>query len=96
MHADFLRRVYLKAVEMLLSMGVSETKVGVITPYRSQLRLIQQLLKGRGRVEVHTIDKYQGRDKECVVVSLVRSNANGLVSPRFNSQYKCMHLLIHI
>jgi DNA replication ATP-dependent helicase Dna2 len=61
-------------------MGVPETKVGVITPYRSQLRLIQQLLKGRERVEVHTIDKYQGRDKECVVVSLVRSNANGLVS----------------
>ncbi|KAJ2963613.1 hypothetical protein NQZ79_g1441 [Umbelopsis isabellina] len=67
-----------QTVEMLLSMGVSETKVGVITPYRSQLRLIQQLLKGRERVEVHTIDKYQGRDKECVVVSLVRSNANGL------------------
>eukprot|EP00762_Andalucia_godoyi_P003960 ANDGO_05638.mRNA.1 DNA replication ATP-dependent helicase/nuclease DNA2 len=26
-------------------------------------------------IEVHTIDKYQGRDKECVIVSLVRSNS---------------------
>lgn len=61
-------------------MGVQENKIGVITPYRSQLQLIAGLLKGRDRVEVHTIDKYQGRDKECVIVSLVRSNPNGNVS----------------
>jgi DNA replication ATP-dependent helicase Dna2 len=65
---------------MLLAMGVQENKIGVITPYRSQLQLIAALLKGRDRVEVHTIDKYQGRDKECVIVSLVRSNPNGNVS----------------
>jgi len=63
-----------------LAMGVQENKIGVITPYRSQLQLIAALLKGRDRVEVHTIDKYQGRDKECVIVSLVRSNPNGNVS----------------
>lgn len=27
-----------------------------------------------GEVEVHTVDRYQGRDKECVIVSFVRSN----------------------
>ncbi|GAB5585844.1 DNA replication endonuclease-helicase Dna2 [Umbelopsis nana] len=66
-----------QTVEMLLAKGVHETKIGVITPYRSQLQLIARMLKGRERVEVHTIDKYQGRDKECVIVSLVRSNPNG-------------------
>ena len=31
-------------------------------------------------VEVNTVDKYQGRDKECVVVSCTRSNSKGNVS----------------
>lgn len=31
---------------------------------------------GSGGVEVHTVDKFQGRDKDCIVVSLVRSNPN--------------------
>ena len=31
-------------------------------------------------VEVNTVDKYQGRDKECIVVSCTRSNPKGNVS----------------
>ena len=31
-------------------------------------------------VEVNTVDKYQGRDKECIVVSCTRSNSKGNVS----------------
>ena len=30
-------------------------------------------------LEVHTIDKYQGRDKSCVIVSFVRSNPTDVV-----------------
>jgi hypothetical protein len=34
--------------------------------------------------EIHTVDKYQGRDKDCIIVSLVRSNAEKKVlSPLF-------------
>jgi DNA replication ATP-dependent helicase Dna2 len=43
------------------------------------LKLIGHLLKARPFVEIHTVDKYQGRDKECVIVSLVRSNPQGHV-----------------
>jgi DNA replication ATP-dependent helicase Dna2 len=40
--------------------------------------LIQRLaaLAGCGAVEVSTVDRYQGRDKRCVLLSLVRSNAD--------------------
>ena len=31
-------------------------------------------------VEVNTVDKYQGRDKECIIVSCTRSNPKGNVS----------------
>lgn len=61
-------------VESLITTGVAPTDIGVITLYRSQLALIKQSLRHRSGVEMHTADKFQGRDKEVVVLSLVRSN----------------------
>ena len=66
-------------VETLLTTGVPPTDIGVITLYRSQLALIKASLRHRSGVEMHTADKFQGRDKEVVVLSLVRSNENQLV-----------------
>ena len=61
-------------VESLISTGVAPTDIGVITLYRSQLALIKLSLRHHSSVEMHTADKFQGRDKEVVVLSLVRSN----------------------
>ena len=62
-------------VESLLSVGISANDIGVITLYRSQLALIKQNLRHHHpAVEMHTADKFQGRDKEVVILSLVRSN----------------------
>ena len=35
-------------------------------------------------LEVSTVDKYQGKDKECIIVSLVRSNSDGVVGDLLN------------
>ena len=61
-------------VESLITTGVALTDIGVITLYRSQLALIKQSLRHHSGVEMHTADKFQGRDKEVVILSLVRSN----------------------
>jgi len=61
-------------VEALLSTGVPATDIGVITLYRSQLALLRHHLRHRPAVEMHTADRFQGRDKEVIVLSLVRSN----------------------
>lgn len=68
-------------VEALLSTGVPASEMGVITVYRSQLALLKYNLRGSGTgsdgadaVEMHTTDKFQGRDKDVVILSLVRSN----------------------
>lgn len=61
-------------VEALIHTGISPTSIGVISVYRSQLKIIQNLLRSRPGVEMHTADKFQGRDKEVVIISLVRSN----------------------
>ncbi|KAL8934952.1 MAG: hypothetical protein Q9216_005656 [Gyalolechia sp. 2 TL-2023] len=62
-------------VQSLLTTGVPAKDIGVITLYRSQLALIKQNLRHcHPAVEMHTTDKFQGRDKEVVILSLVRSN----------------------
>lgn len=65
-----------RLVDALLAVGVPASEVGVMTHYRSQLALLRHNLRGRGggAVEMHTADRFQGRDKEVVVLSLVRSN----------------------
>lgn len=69
-------RVVTQLVDGLLTAGVPASEVGVMTHYRSQLALLKHQLRGprTAAVELHTADRFQGRDKEVVVLSLVRSN----------------------
>ena len=63
----------------LLKGGLQPASLGIISPYRHQLKLISQIFlrdtSGRqDEIEINTVDKYQGRDKSCIIVCLVRSN----------------------
>ncbi|USW46949.1 Putative PD-(D/E)XK endonuclease-like domain superfamily, DNA replication factor Dna2 [Septoria linicola] len=65
-----------------LALGVPASEMGVITLYRSQLALMRQLFRRAGipaAVEIDSADRYQGRDKEVVILSMVRSNESGIV-----------------
>ena len=66
-------------VEALLSGGVREEQIGIISMYRQQIKLLSHLLQGRKELEILTADRSQGRDKDCIIISLVRSNENGEV-----------------
>ena len=59
---------------LLLSAGISPSDLGIVTFYRSQLALLRQSLRSQSNIELHTADKFQGRDKEVVFVSFVRNN----------------------
>jgi hypothetical protein len=72
------------AVEALLKGGQCSTSdVAVVTPYAAQVRLIRRLTRklvnGPPYVEVSSTDGFQGREKEAVVFSAVRSNDYGSV-----------------
>lgn len=58
--------------------GIDERDIGVISPYADQADLIDRQLEAEG-LEVHTVDGFQGREKEAIVISLVRSNDRGEV-----------------
>ncbi|KAG5651085.1 hypothetical protein H0H81_009957 [Sphagnurus paluster] len=61
----------------LLRSGINEDQIGVITLYRQQVKLISHQLHPHKSIEILTADRSQGRDKECIIISLVRSNESG-------------------
>lgn len=66
-------------VSALLGCGLEPSSVGLICPFRAQIRLLEACSTlgpwvANGGLELSTIDRYQGRDKSAVVLSFVRSN----------------------
>ena len=66
-----------QSARRLLAAGVPARDIGVITPYRAQVRLLRELLADVPDVEVDSVDGFQGREKDAILVSLVRSNPQG-------------------
>ena len=74
--------------------GINLARVGIITPYRSQVRYLENYLKSgniwndgnsshvnqSSNPIVSTVDKFQGRDMDVIIISTVRCNSNGSVS----------------
>jgi superfamily I DNA and/or RNA helicase len=65
-------------VRSLLEVGIAPGDIAVIAPYEAQVRLLRDQIENTA-IEVDTVDGFQGREKEAVLVSLVRSNAEGTV-----------------
>jgi DNA replication ATP-dependent helicase Dna2 len=63
--------------------GCDLREVGIICPFRAQVALISDLLAAAltaedlQHCEVSTVDKYQGRDKEVVILSTVKCCLDG-------------------
>jgi superfamily I DNA and/or RNA helicase len=65
-----------KKVRELLAAGLGPEQVAVIAPYAAQVKLLRDLLPIPG-LEIDSVDGFQGREKEAVVYSMVRSNPEG-------------------
>jgi ATP-dependent RNA/DNA helicase IGHMBP2 len=68
--------VVCRRVRALLEAGLKPADVAVIAPYAAQVRLLRERLAVPG-LEIDSVDGFQGREKEAVVISLVRSNSEG-------------------
>ena len=66
-------------VSSLIKFGLPLSAIAVIAPYSLQVELIAQKLDlvNISGVEVRTVDGFQGREKEAVIISFTRSNLKG-------------------
>eukprot|EP00002_Diphylleia_rotans_P020124 TRINITY_DN3900_c0_g1_i1.p1 TRINITY_DN3900_c0_g1~~TRINITY_DN3900_c0_g1_i1.p1 ORF type:complete len:1003 (+),score=233.75 TRINITY_DN3900_c0_g1_i1:48-3056(+) len=64
-----------KYIECLILSGLPAKDIAVITPYNAQVEKLREVIREKyPAIEIDTVDGFQGREKEAVVISLVRSN----------------------
>merc|ERR1712032_928288 len=71
-----------KIVTHLLQIGVTPGQIGVITPYDGQKKYVSEYMRRAGAlasalyesIEVASVDAFQGREKDFILVSCVRSS----------------------
>ncbi len=75
-------------IDMISPQRIESERIdfGIITPYRGQARLIRRLLRMqhyfrrlRRQISVGTVDGFQGQERDVIVISLVRDNADGQI-----------------
>lgn len=65
----------LEIVDFYQKLGIDDKDIGIISPYADQVSLI----KNKTDIEVKTVDGFQGREKEIIIISTVRSNDKGKI-----------------
>ncbi|KFO74430.1 DNA-binding protein SMUBP-2, partial [Cuculus canorus] len=67
-------------IQALVDAGVKARDIAVVTPYNLQVDMLREHLCHRyPELEIKSVDGFQGREKEAVILSFVRSNRKGEV-----------------
>ena len=72
-------RICKAIIDYLKSKNVKNDYIGVIAPYAAQVNLLMKELPTDEyrNIEISTVDGFQGREKEIIIISLTRSNERG-------------------
>jgi DNA replication ATP-dependent helicase Dna2 len=72
-------RVVLELVQSFIrDRGIRAESIGVVSPFRAQVVLLRQMLGGTG-VTVDTVERFQGGERDIMILSFVRSRGTGFV-----------------
>ncbi len=69
-------KIVFSIISKLLELGMDPSDIAVISPYEDQVDRISREVDEK-YLEIDTVDGFQGREKEVVILSLVRSNETG-------------------
>ena len=62
----------------MLENNIQSKDIGIITPYKKQIEELNKVINDgvieENKIEINTVDSYQGREKEYIIFSTVRSN----------------------
>jgi len=64
--------------------------IGIISPYRAQVELLQAEFASVKNASVNTVDSFQGQERDVIYISMVRSNDKGEIG--FLKDYRRMNV----
>ncbi|KAI7727640.1 hypothetical protein M8C21_003431 [Ambrosia artemisiifolia] len=82
--AQFCLRLYEHLQKTVKTLGMPKVSVGIITPYKLQLKCIQRefeevLNSEEGRdLYINTVDAFQGQERDVIIMSCVRASSHGV------------------
>lgn len=82
--AQFCLKLYEHLQSFVKSNGGSKVSVGIITPYKLQLRCVErefeQVLKSEEGKDlyINTVDAFQGQERDVIIMSCVRASSHGV------------------
>ncbi|KAI7754256.1 hypothetical protein M8C21_018015, partial [Ambrosia artemisiifolia] len=82
--AQFCLRLYQHLQRSVKSLGIAKVSVGIITPYKLQLKCIQrefeEVLKSEEGKDlyINTVDAFQGQERDVIMMSCVRASNHGV------------------
>jgi len=81
--------------KLLVESGVRASDIGIITPYSAQVTCLKMLRNKDAKLkdlEISTVDGFQGREKEAIIITMVRSNSKKEVG--FLSDHRRMNVAV--
>ncbi|XP_076935524.1 putative helicase MAGATAMA 3 [Bidens hawaiensis] len=82
--AQFCLRIYEHLQKAVKNLGIPKVSVGIITPYKLQLKCIQRefeevLNSEEGKdIYINTVDAFQGQERDVIIMSCVRASGHGV------------------
>jgi DNA replication ATP-dependent helicase Dna2 len=67
-----------RAMSYIRDHGIAGSRIGVVSPFRAQVALMRQLLENTG-ITVDTLERFQGGERDVMILSFVRPSATGFV-----------------
>jgi superfamily I DNA and/or RNA helicase len=71
-------QVVVNLVRSFTRSGIAPESIGVVSPFRAQVVLLRQML-GQAGVTVDTVERFQGGERDIMILSFVRSHGTGFV-----------------
>lgn len=91
---NIMEAQFIVAMIAAMTTAIGDHKIGIITPYDGQKRLLRDLISEAGdlrrfmggntisaqrnQIEVNTVDGFQGREKDLIIISCVRTSKSSI------------------
>lgn len=73
--------IVLKLVSTFLKLGINMDDIGIIAPFQMQVSLLKSIINDycstiseEQKIEISTVDQYQGRDKRLMIISCTKAD----------------------